>query len=78
MENGKWKPKQFSLIHFPFSHSANESLSFVRLFAKKQTEVTCLQNGPNGLAHLCQYVKGTVSREFLIGFLVLKAKSVLF
>jgi hypothetical protein len=47
----------FSVIHFPFSHSANESLSFVRLFAKKQTEVTRLQNGPNGLAHLCQYVK---------------------
>jgi hypothetical protein len=34
---------KFSVIHFPFAHRANESLSFARLLTKKQTEVIRLQ-----------------------------------
>jgi hypothetical protein len=35
----KQKPRPFSLICLFFAHCANESLSFVCLFTKKQTEV---------------------------------------
>jgi hypothetical protein len=35
----KTKAKRFSLICLPFAHRTNGSLLFVRLFAKKQTEV---------------------------------------
>jgi hypothetical protein len=41
--NGKLKSRWFFLIHVPFSHHANWSLSFVCLFTKKQTEVIRLQ-----------------------------------
>jgi hypothetical protein len=39
--NGKWKTeaRRFSFIRSPSAHRANGSLSFVHLFAKKQTEV---------------------------------------
>jgi hypothetical protein len=37
------KKKKFSLNCLPFAHCANESLSFVRLLTKKQTEVIHLQ-----------------------------------
>ncbi len=36
-ENGKQKPRTFSLIHLPFAHPANESLSLVPLLIKKKT-----------------------------------------
>ncbi len=41
VSNGKrkTKAKRFSLICLPFAHHTNGSLLFVRLFAKKQTEV---------------------------------------
>jgi hypothetical protein len=42
-ENGKRKPKQFSLIRLPFAPHPNGSWSFVHLLTKKQTEVICLQ-----------------------------------
>jgi hypothetical protein len=42
-ENEKRKPRLFSLNSLPFAHRANGSLSFVRLFMKKQTEVIRLQ-----------------------------------
>jgi hypothetical protein len=42
-ENGKRKPRQFSLIHLPFAHHANGSLSFVSLFTMKQMEDIRLQ-----------------------------------
>jgi hypothetical protein len=42
MENRKRKLGQFYLIHLPFANCANGSLSFVRLFMKKQMEVVCL------------------------------------
>jgi hypothetical protein len=38
-ENEKRKPRQLSLIRLLFGHGENGSLSFVRLLAKKQTEV---------------------------------------
>jgi hypothetical protein len=38
-ENGKRKPGQFSLIHLPFAHHANITLSVLRLLMNKQTEV---------------------------------------
>ncbi len=41
--NGKRKSRRLSLIPLPFAHRANESLSFVRLLTKKQTEVIHLQ-----------------------------------
>ncbi len=53
-KNGKRKPRQFSLICFPFAHHVNVSLSFVRLLTKKQTKVYPFANrlnGLNGLAH---------------------------
>jgi hypothetical protein len=40
-ENGS--PADFSLIKLPFAYHANESLSFVCLLTKKQTEVIRLQ-----------------------------------
>ncbi len=43
MENEKRKPRQLSLIRLLFAHCANGSLSFVRLFTKKSTEVNRLQ-----------------------------------
>ncbi len=44
MEDGKRKPKRFSLIRLPFAHRTNTvSLSFVHLLTKKQTEVVRLQ-----------------------------------
>jgi hypothetical protein len=43
VSNGKWKTRRFSLISLPFGHRANGSLSFVRLFTMKQTEVIRLQ-----------------------------------
>jgi hypothetical protein len=53
--NGK-KGQAIFLIRLPFSHRTNRSLSFVRLFTKKQTVVNCLQtdglNGLNELAHV--------------------------
>ncbi len=36
--NGKLKPRHFSLICLVFAHCANESLSYVGLLTKKQTE----------------------------------------
>ncbi len=42
-EYGKRKPRLFSLIHLPFAHRANGSLSFVCLLTKNQTEVIPLQ-----------------------------------
>jgi hypothetical protein len=42
-EDGKWKPRCFSLIRLLFAHRTNGSLSFVRLLTKKQTEVIRLQ-----------------------------------
>ncbi len=42
-ENGKRKPRRFSLIRLQFARRANGSLSFTRLFTKKQTEVIRLQ-----------------------------------
>jgi hypothetical protein len=41
--NRKWKPRQFSSISLLFTHRATGSLSFVRLFTKKQREVIRLQ-----------------------------------
>ncbi len=46
MENGKLKPRRFSLICLLFAHHTNESLSFVRY---------PFLNGLKGLAHLCLY-----------------------
>jgi hypothetical protein len=37
------KPRRFSLIRLPFARRTNESLSFIRLFTMKQTEVIRLQ-----------------------------------
>jgi hypothetical protein len=48
-ENGKRKPRQFFLIRLPFAHHANGSVSFIRLFTKKQTEVIRLQTDYKGL-----------------------------
>jgi hypothetical protein len=42
-EKGKRKPRRFSLFRLPFAHRVNGSLSFVRLFTKKQTEAIRLQ-----------------------------------
>jgi hypothetical protein len=39
----KRKPRHFSLIRLLFAHRAFGSLSFVRLFTKKQTEFIYLQ-----------------------------------
>jgi hypothetical protein len=44
VSNRKRKPGDFSYSFcLPFAHRANGSLSFVRLFTKKQTEVIRLQ-----------------------------------
>ncbi len=43
MENGRQKPRRFSFICLSFAHRSNRSLSFVRLFMKKQTEVIRMQ-----------------------------------
>ncbi len=43
VSNRKWKPRRFSLIRLPFAHRATGSLSLVRLFPKKQSEVIPLQ-----------------------------------
>ncbi len=37
--SGKWKPRRFSLIHLPFVHCPNRSLSSVHLLTKKQMKV---------------------------------------
>jgi hypothetical protein len=41
-EDEKQKLRRFSLNSLPFAHRANGSLSFVRLFMQKQTEVVRL------------------------------------
>ncbi len=43
VSNRKQKPRWLSLICLPFAHRTNESLLFVHLLAKKQTEVIHLQ-----------------------------------
>jgi hypothetical protein len=43
ISNRKQKLRRFSLIHLPFAHCANVSLSFVRLLTNKQTEVIHLK-----------------------------------
>ncbi len=55
-ENGRQK-RRFSLIHLPFAHCANGSLSFVRLLTKKQWKLSVCKGTKwlNGLAHLCLY-----------------------
>jgi hypothetical protein len=55
-ENGKRKSRRFILSCTPFAHYANGSFSFVRLLAKKQMEVFCLQTGLPICANL-QYLK---------------------
>ncbi len=39
MENGKQKPKGFSLICLPFAHRPTGSLSFICFWAKKQRKL---------------------------------------
>jgi hypothetical protein len=41
--NRKWRKEAWAIFLNPFAHCANGSLSFVRLLAKKQTEVICKQ-----------------------------------
>jgi hypothetical protein len=48
-ENGKRKPRRFSLIRLPFAHRANGSLSYVRMLTNGNYPFA---NGLNGLAHL--------------------------
>jgi hypothetical protein len=54
-ESKKRKPRRFSLARLSFAYCANGSLSFVRLFMKKRTEVIHLQNELNGLNGLTLY-----------------------
>ncbi len=39
----KWKTEGQAIFLNLFAHSVNGSVSFVRLFTKKQTEIICLQ-----------------------------------
>ncbi len=43
VSNGKREAQAVFLNPFTVAHRASTSLSFVRLFTKKQTEVICLQ-----------------------------------
>ncbi len=43
VSNGKWKPRQFSLISLPFAHCVNGCLLFVRLLMRKETQGIHLQ-----------------------------------
>jgi hypothetical protein len=60
ISNRKRNLRRFPLIHLPFAHRANRSLSFVCLLTKKQTGSYQFANGLNGLkglyrlAHLCK------------------------
>jgi glycyl-tRNA synthetase alpha subunit len=53
----KMEAKAISLIHSSFSHHANGSLSFVRLFTKKETEVLRLQTDKMDLPTYAYIIK---------------------
>jgi hypothetical protein len=51
-ENGKRKPRRFSITCLPIAYRANASLSFVRLLTKKKQNGSFpFANGLNGFAH---------------------------
>ncbi len=61
ISNIKWKPRRFSFIRLPFAHSANASLSFVRLFTRNKQTCPFLES-----SHFLMLIPAVEEKSFFL------------